>query len=70
MHQKSLKTENSSPPRSFEKKRLLKVVLVQLLKRKSQMQQKTLNTFFLIKLLLKEKVIKNPIPNKILKKIK
>ena len=42
-------SENSLPPKSFEKKSLFKLALVQPLKRKIQMQQKTLKTLVLIK---------------------
>ena len=45
---------------SSEKKSLLKLVLVQTLKRKTQIRQKTLKTLVLITLLLKEKLIKPP----------
>ena len=42
---------NSSPPRIFAKKSLLKLVLVHPLKRKTQMQQKTLKTLLLVKVI-------------------
>ena len=60
-------SENSIPPRSFEKKSLLKLALPQPLKRKIQTQQKTLKTLVFRKG-IQRKTNKNSGPHEILKK--
>ena len=60
-------SENVCPPRSFENNSLLKLVLVQPLKRKMQMRQKLLKTLILIKV-INGKANKNSGPHKSLEK--
>ena len=60
-------SENACPQRNFENKNLLKLVLVQPLKRKMQMQQKPLKTLILIKV-INGKADKNSVPHKSLGK--
>ena len=60
-------SENACPPRSFENNSLLKLVLVQPLKRKMQMRQKLLKTLILIKV-INGKANKNSGPHKSLEK--
>lgn len=60
-------SENACPPRNLENKNLLKLVLVQPLKRKMQMRQKLLKTLILIKV-INGKANKNSGPHKSLEK--
>ena len=60
-------SENVCPPRSFENNSLLKLVLVQPLKRKMQMRQKLLKTLIPIKV-INGKANKNSGPHKSLEK--